>query len=288
MSRPSGIDVIDTCIQLPVPDRATIFAATLPGLKDRRSKESRHVGDYMFKDRAPDLEPGQDPVAVALAEMDRHGVRTGVLETDDAESVRALSEHPDRFVGIVKLDPNDVMGAIDKLDRHHDELGVRAVTVFPAACFPQVPIDDRKMYPIYARCVALDLPIFVNAGVPGPRLPMAAQHVERIDGVMYDFPDLVFVTRHGCEPWEELAVKLMVKWPNLHYSTSAFAPKHYPRAVLDYANTRGADRLLYGGHYASGLTLERIFREMDDVPLRPHVWEPFLAANAARVLKLDR
>jgi len=28
---------------------------------------------------------------------------------------------------------------------------------------------------------------------------------------------------HGCEPWADLAVKLMLKWPNLYYSTSAFA-----------------------------------------------------------------
>ena len=77
--------------------------------------------------------------------------------------------------------------------------------------------------------------------VPGPRLPFAPQHVELIDQVMYDFPDLVFVTRHGCEPWEDLIVKLMLKWPNLYYSTSAFAPKHYPKAIVDYANTRAAE-----------------------------------------------
>ena len=41
--------------------------------------------------------------------------------------------------------------------------------------------------------------------------------MELIDEVMYDFPDLIFVTRHGCEPWTELAVKLMLKWPGLHY-----------------------------------------------------------------------
>ena len=30
---------------------------------------------------------------------------------------------------------------------------------------------------------------------------------------MYDFPELVFVMRHGTEPWVDLAVKLMLKWP---------------------------------------------------------------------------
>ncbi|MEE4282070.1 MAG: amidohydrolase family protein [Pseudomonadales bacterium] len=66
------------------------------------------------------------------------------------------------------------------------------------------------------------------------------------DQVMYDFPELVFVTRHGCEPWEDLAVELMLKWPNLYYSTTAFAPKFYPKAIIDYANSRGADKIIYG------------------------------------------
>jgi predicted TIM-barrel fold metal-dependent hydrolase len=104
---------------------------------------------------------------------------------------------------------------------------------------------------------------------------------------MYDFPELRLVTRHGCEPWQDLAVKLMLKWPGLYYSTSAFAPKHYPQAIIDYANTRGADKVIYAGYYPSGLTLERIFRELPDVPFKADVWPKFLRDNALRVLKQE-
>ena len=86
--------------------------------------------------------------------------------------------------------------------------------------------------------------------------------MELIDEVMFDFPELVFVTRHGCEPWTELAVKLMLKWPGLHYSTSAFAPKYYPKDIVDYANTRGADKIIYAGYFPMGLSMERIMTEM--------------------------
>ena len=70
--------------------------------------------------------------------------------------------------------------------------------------------------------------------------------------------------RHGAEPDEALAVKLMLKWPNLYYSTSAFAPKHYPQAIIDYANTRGNDKILYGGYFPFGLELNRIMEELED------------------------
>jgi predicted TIM-barrel fold metal-dependent hydrolase len=211
-----------------------------------------------------------------------------VIVVSDETSRLALKHHPDRFVpsGAV-ADPNDVVGSVRAIRREHEEFGIRATSVFPSGTFPQVAIDDPKMYPIYSTCVELGIPIFVCAGVPGPRLPFAPQDVARIDVVMFDFPELVFVTRHGCEPWEQLAVKLMVKWPNLYYSTSAFAPKYYPKAIIDYANTRGADKVLYAGYFPMGLSLERIFRELPNVDLNDDVWPKFLYGNAARILGLE-
>jgi predicted TIM-barrel fold metal-dependent hydrolase len=117
---------------------------------------------------------------------------------------------------------------------------------------------------------------------------MDAQYVGLVDEVCWFFPELTFVFRHGCEPWTELAVKLMLKWPGLHFSTSAFAPKYYPKDIIDFANTRGADKVIYAGYYPHGLTLDRIFSELPQVPFRDHVWPKFLRENAARILKLDR
>jgi hypothetical protein len=106
--------------------------------------------------------------------------------------------------------------------------------------------------------------------------------------VCWYFPELKFVTRHGCEPWTELAVKLLLKWPNLYYSTSAFAPKYYPADVVRFANTRGADKVMYAGYYPMGLTLDRIFDELPGVAFRDHVWPKFLRENALRLFGLDR
>jgi predicted TIM-barrel fold metal-dependent hydrolase len=79
----------------------------------------------------------------------------------------------------------------------------------------------------------------------------------------------------------------MLKWPGLHYMTSGFAPRYYPTAIVDYANTRGADKILYAGYYPMGLSLRRIFEELPQVPLRDEVWPKFLRDNAVRLLKLD-
>jgi predicted TIM-barrel fold metal-dependent hydrolase len=283
---PEGIRTIDCMIAFPAED-FTQYDFIRQQLKDTESSDFEFPVEYMFKGVPKELYGTENPIDVTLHEMDRFGIAQGLIGCEGEVSKKALKEHPQRFIAQSNVDPNDVVGAVRKIRREHEEFGTRSVGAFPAGCIPQVPIDDPKFYPVYATCCELDLPIFVCAGVPGPRLPMSSQHVERIDQVMYDFPELTFVTRHGCEPWEDLAVKLMLKWPGLHYSTSAFAPKHYPKAIIDYANTRGADKIIYAGYFPMGLSIERIMTEMRDVPFRDHVWPKFLRDNAARVLKLD-
>jgi uncharacterized protein len=286
MGMPSGIGIVDTMISFPR-DGFGQYDFIRKQTKDRSSlQEMEFPAEYMFKNVPKDL-PTSDPVSVTLHEMDRFGIEIGVIGISDETSRAALKQHPDRFVPTGNIDdPNDVSGTVRKLRQEYEEFGIKATGVFPAGTFPQVAIDDAKMYPVYQTCVDLDIPIFCCAGIPGPRLKFAPQEVSRIDTVMYDFPDLVFITRHGCEPWEKLAMKLMLKWPNLYYSTSAFAPRHYPQEIINYANTRGADKIIYGGYFPMGLSLERIFSDMPQVPFKDEVWPKFLSGNARRVLKI--
>ena len=284
---PTGIGVIDTMIGFPDADFA-VYDFIRNQLKDQQSTDYEFPVEYMFKNVPKDLYgTDADPVDVTLGEMDRFGIEIGLIGCEGEKSQRALTEHPDRFVAMTNADPNDVMGEVRKIRRLKDEWDIRAVGTFPVGCTPQVAIGDPKYYPIYSTCCELDIPIIVCSGVPGPRLPMKPQLVEQIDQVMYDFPELTFVTRHGCEPWDDLIVKLMLKWPGLHYSTSAFAPKYYPQSIIDYANTRGADKIIYAGYFPMGLSLERIMSDMQHVPFDDDVWPKFLRGNAARVLKLD-
>ena len=289
MTMPKDVPIIDTQIGFPTTDKRAMHASIIEHTKDAESKEQfKHPADYMFvRDVPEEITETEDPVAVTLREMDTYNIQRGLIGIKHEVGQRALREHPDRFVGALFVDPNEGMDAVRGIVRAKDQFDIRAVDIFPAGLFPQVAINDKKMYPIYAKCVELGISVWVNAGVPGPRLRMDCQKVEYIDEVMYDFPELVFVTRHGCEPWEDLAVKLMLKWPGLHYCTSAFAPKYYPEAILKYANSRGADKIIYAGYFPMGLSLERIMTEMGDVGFKDHVWPKFLRTNALRVLGLD-
>lgn len=285
MVMPKGIGIVDTMIGFPANDFSQ-YDFIRKQLKEGSTDLDFPV-EYMFKNVPKKLYGNKDPISVTLHEMDRFGVEIGLIGAGGDVSRKALQTYPDRFVAQGGVDPNRGKEGIQDMVRQYEEFGVRSFGAFNAGFNPQVGIDDELMYPIYEKCVELDVPIFSCAGVPGPRLPMWPQHVERIDKVMYDFPNLVFVTRHGCEPWVDLAVKLMLKWPNLYYSTSAFAPKYYPKEIIDYANTRGADKVIYAGYFPIGLSLERIMTDMQDVAFKEEVWPKFLRENACKVLKIE-
>jgi predicted TIM-barrel fold metal-dependent hydrolase len=286
MSLPD-VGIVDLMLGIPDGPKKDWYRFLQPLVRDHESRdEFEFPVEYMFKE-VPDDHDEDDNVAFVISQMDRYGIDQAMVGyMTKGETGRALREHPDRFLASVSVDPNRGMDALRAIEKGVED-GAVSVQVFPAGCNPQVPINDKRMYPIYAKCVELDIPVFVCVGVPGPRVPMACQHMELVDEVCWLFPELRFVTRHGCEPWTDLAVKLLLKWPNLYYSTSAFAPKYYPKAIIDYANTRGADKIMYAGYFPMGLSLERIMRELPNVPLKDEVWPKFLRDNARRVLKLD-
>ena len=239
MPIPTGIPVVDTMIGFVAPPGAD---RELPQVR-RPHRSSGHTAGYLYGATPTPMEDAGDPIGATLDAMNANGVSVGLVNTGTPLGPAAARRHPDRFalethVGALGR-PFDVMAAVRRIRDEHRDLGTRAVSFFPAGPLPAVPVDSAVAYPLYSTCVELGLPIFVNAGVPGPRVPMQAQHVHGFDRVCSDFPELTLVIRHGAEPWASLAVGLMQKWPGLHYSTSAFAPKHYPSAILDYLDTRG-------------------------------------------------
>ena len=287
MTFPTDVGVVDLMVGLPPePGDMSWRESFRPMLKDRESLEGfQHPASYMFKN-LPDERFTDDPVGAVLGAMDRHGVELAMIgvRADGPMALGAVRDHPDRFIALVRRRPQRGRraacarcGTRSRTSASRPRRGCRRARSRSGR--PTTP----TWYPIYATCAELGIPIFLCMGVPGPRVPFAPQHVERLDRVCYEFPELTVVTRHGCEPWEALAVKLMLKWPNLYYSTSAFAPKYYPKAIIDYANTRGADKVIYAGYFPFGSVVRNdLLAAPEPRPARPRVAEVPPRERAAR------
>ena len=88
-------------------------------------------------------------------------------------------------------------------------------------------------------------------------------------------------------PWHLETVALLQKFPNFYMITSGFAPKHVPQELWQFANSRGAHKVLWSSDYPI-LPMQRCATEGHAVPLKEEVKRRYLRDNAIEVFKLDR
>ena len=104
-------------------------------------------------------------VASARWTSGRRDQHAGVVEQRDPTRVQGLPGPVHRGAARSTPTTSPAWSAIRELKDRYD---IKAVTTFPAGCNPQVPVNDRRYYPIYQTCIDLDIPIVSNAGIAGP------------------------------------------------------------------------------------------------------------------------
>lgn len=290
---PKNIEIVDALVQMA--PGADEFQVTIPRelFKDEESLEAwpnTDVVKYLFGSAGERTRQATNPSEVEV-EQKRWSIRQSQIMVDPAQAdpvLDAIAPFGDRFFATVKMDPHaGVKGTrqLEQLLRRYPEQ-IKSCSLSPFALYPPTPINSKEYYVVYAKAEELGLPVLVNVGIPGPRVPSMVQEPSLLDEVCWYFPDLKVVMKHGGEPWEALCVKLMLKWPNLYYMTSAFAPRWYPQAITHYLNTRGQDKVMFAGYWPL-LDYGKVFEQLEDVDLREEVWPKFLRQNAARVFGLD-
>jgi predicted TIM-barrel fold metal-dependent hydrolase len=202
------------------------------------------------------------------------------------EVFERLAEHADRVFLSIRADPHDGMRAVRRireLARRYPS--IRSVSLTPHLTYPLIAPNSREYYPIYAACIEEELAAFVNVGFPAPRVPAWAQDPIHLDEVCWFFPELTVEMRHGGEHWAETCAKMLLRWPNLYFATTAFAPRYYPQPIMDLLNTRGRDRVIWAGYWPM-LSYERLATEVSALPIKAEVLPNFLRDNARRAFRL--
>lgn len=247
---------------------------------ERVKNEYFKGGESFFKSLSPEE---------TLEAMDRAGVEKCLITTDaESRDPRTLSfadAAPGRF--FYSVVPNlkhgmEALWAMEELVRDYPVVLAR-VTPFQL----DLPPNDPIYYPFYAKCIELDLTAAVNAGIPGPPMPGECQHPMYFDRVCLHFPELKLIMQHGADPWWDVAIRLMIKYPNLYMMTSAYAPKYLPASLIHYMNTRGKHKIMFASDHPV-LSMERCIAEAKELELRPGVLEQYLYDNAEAVIFQDR
>lgn len=235
--------------------------------------DPRYQFEYLFPELAERWRRGTTlPEMVEM--MDEAGVEVSVLcsgyggveNVDDVGWVLdAHEKHPDRFLVSHAVDPRKGMEAVrevERMVRDHDCRLIRLV-----AFEIGLPYSDPAYYPIFAKCAELEVPVGLNVGIPGPLIAGAVQDPLPIDNICAFFPDLKIVMQHGGEPWVDLCAKLILKWPNVYYMSSAFAPKRVPKQIVQLANSRAPEKIMWASDFPL-LTFERCAAEIAEMPFK--------------------
>ena len=199
----------------------------------------------------------------------------------------AVNAHPDRFKGLAGIDPIQGMKGVKELERAVNDLGFIGAHWYPH--WFDMPPNHARVYPIYAKCVELDIPIQMQVGqslvyTPDRRLRSVGRPIT-LDDVACDFPELVLIGIHVGIPWTSEMIAMAWKHPNVYIGSDAHGPKYWPQEFVHYINTYGKHKVIFGTDFPV-LDFERTRKEIEELGLRPESLKMFLRYNTARIYKL--
>ena len=174
--------------------------------------------------------------------------KESMLSNDEISEL--VSRYPDRFIGYGSVDPRRE-DAAEETERCIKELGLKGMKFHPAAV-STYPNDEKLFYPIYEKCVELNVPIQSHCGTTGMYFTKIKYMMPLLyDDVAVDFPTLKLVLLHfGVGGWHNQAMSLAFRHPNVYLDLSGASPNIYPKELVMSANTPFYQgKMLFGTDY---------------------------------------
>ena len=270
---------------------------------------------------------------LVMQEMDKRGIQTFVLsltnpmvywapptfgeklaQTWNEASSAVCVKYPGRFVGTIQLPMQAPELAVREVERAAKLPGLRVT--YLATHINGRNLDDKSFWPVYERCEALGLPIFLHPLYPcgGERI---AKHFMRnlcgntyenglaaaslvFGGVMDAFPKLVVMLPQagGTFPWLigrfDRGVQVRKELQHMKQPASAYLRRfyydtvsHHPLIMKFLTELVGTDRVVLGSDYNQDMSCERPVEFVASVPgLTDQERQMILEGNAKRILGL--
>ncbi len=214
-----------------------------------------------------------------------------------AEALKPIIDsHAGRFFGIVGLNPQ--LGTRDEcfapryLEHAVKELGFKAAHL--ALHWYDMEPADKRLYPIYEKCLELDVPIVMPLGAAPPRSgcrSVAEPH--RLYPVIGDFLELRIVGQSIGYPWERESVYLARNNGNFSILADSPAPAHWIADFVGFIKQgrfpkydAGSDQVMWG----SGFPFHdpgKSRQQFDTLGFSESIVSQLLRDNAVRIFKLS-
>ena len=210
--------------------------------------------------------------------------RPGQVFTPDPEDVIPLLEaFPERYFGLARINPYERMKGVREIEylvRNHNFKG--------AFLHPYgfgVPLNGRDLWPFYAKCEELGVPVMAQVGHSGERMPSELGRPIHIDDVALYFPELKFVASHTGWPWCEELIAMAWKHRNVYIGTCAHKPRYWDEKLVQFMNSRGIGKVMWGTDYPV-LEHRECIDQADALDLKPEAREALMWKTAEQVFRI--
>lgn len=203
----------------------------------------------------------------------------------DVGEIRALMDQcQGRVGGLFGVDITRGMDGVRDLEVAVKEYGFEGAHVHSYGW--GIPLNHRDLYPFYAKCVELDVPVVMQTGHSAERMPSAMAQPILLDDVALYFPALRIVASHTGWPWVQELIAMAWKHPNVYIGAGAHAPKYWDPALVQFLNSRGRGKVLWGTDFPvvkHGDSLQQV----DALNLKPEAKATLLSGAAKAVFGLN-
>jgi uncharacterized protein len=244
-----------------------------------------------------DIDPTLD-VDNALRQLDAAGYEMTVLAClkmwsyrhhhkliiDQPEEVvaEAIAKAPDRLIGAAGYNPFRIDDSLRRIETAVRDWGFKYVYFHPIT-FGVAP-NDRRCYPLYAKCVELGIPVGLQVGHSAEVLPSDFGRPMLVDDVAIEFPDLKINMSHTGWPWTGEFCSMMWRHPNVYGDISAYFPSTLDKSLIEFMDSsRDRHKIMYG---TNGFDLVRFKADFDSLQISDKTRERVLRQNALEFLGL--
>ncbi|MDG1990700.1 MAG: amidohydrolase family protein [Dehalococcoidia bacterium] len=222
-----------------------------------------------------------------------HAVRAG--QEHHPSSVRipyelvheATKKYPGKLYGVAGIDPTEGMEGVRKFEWAIKDLGFVGAHFYPH--WFEIPPNHAKVYPFYAKCVELGVPIQMQVGqslLYDPSFPRrSVGQPITLDEVACDFPELILIGIHVGIPWTNEMIAMAWKHPNVYIGSDAHSPKYWPKELVHYINTYGKEKVIFGTDFPV-LDFDRTIKEIEELDINKVALKKLMYENTEKIYKL--
>lgn len=227
-------------------------------------------------------EANVERVFITQTKMWSYRNRWMYMDTTLEDVTQYTTKHPDRFVGLAGYNPFRIPESLKEIEVAVKEHGFKGVYVHIYGF--DIPLHDRKMYPLYAKCVELDIPVSLQVGHVLEAMPSEHGRPIYLDQVASDFPELKIIGAHTGWPWVEELISICYKWDNIYFGIDAWLPKYLKPEILQFIGSRmGQERCVWG---TNGLPWDKSLSQLNQLGLKEEAKNRLLRENAIELFKL--